>query len=51
MPVIVQREDWPLWLGEVDGEVAALLRPAAKDVLRFGRSTKKSATSGTTGLT
>ena len=41
MPVIVQREDWPLWLGEVDGEVAALLRPAAKDVLRFWPIDKK----------
>ena len=41
MPVIVQREDWPLWLGEVDGDVAALLRPATEDVLRFWPIDKK----------
>jgi putative SOS response-associated peptidase YedK len=41
MPVIVQPEDWPLWLGEVDGDVAALLRPATEDVLRFWPIDKK----------
>ncbi len=35
MPVILEAEDWPLWLGEQDGDVNALLRPAADDVLRL----------------
>ncbi len=34
MPVILEREDWPLWLGEEPGEPASLLRPAAETVLR-----------------
>jgi len=35
MPVIIEPEDWPLWLGEVEGDPASLLRPAAEDVLRI----------------
>jgi putative SOS response-associated peptidase YedK len=35
MPVIVERADWPVWLGEAEGDVAALLRPAPEDVLRL----------------
>lgn len=35
MPVIVEKANWPLWLGEAEGDVAALLRPAPEDVLRF----------------
>ena len=35
MPVIVERQDWPLWLGEIDGDPASLLRPAPEDVLRL----------------
>jgi len=34
MPVILEERDWPLWLGEMEGEAAALLRPAAEGVLR-----------------
>jgi putative SOS response-associated peptidase YedK len=34
MPVIIEREDCPLWL-EAEGDVQALLRPAAEDTLRF----------------
>jgi putative SOS response-associated peptidase YedK len=49
MPVIIERADWPLWLGEADGDVAGLLRPAAEEVLRFWRSTRRWATSGMTG--
>jgi putative SOS response-associated peptidase YedK len=41
MPVIVERADWPLWLGEADGDAARLLRPAAEDVLRFWQVDKK----------
>lgn len=35
MLVILEAEDWPLWLGEQDGEVDALLRPAGDAVLRL----------------
>ena len=41
MPVIVEQADWPLWLGEVDGDVATLLRPAAEGVLRIWQVGKK----------
>jgi putative SOS response-associated peptidase YedK len=34
MPVILESEDWPTWMGEVDGAPANLLRPAADDVLK-----------------
>ncbi len=35
MPVIIERTDWPLWLGEVEGDAATLLRPAPEGVLRL----------------
>ena len=35
MPVILEKADWPLWLGEADGDVPALLRPLPEGVLRF----------------
>jgi putative SOS response-associated peptidase YedK len=38
MPVILEQNDWPLWLvwlGETEGDVQALLRPIAEDVLTF----------------
>jgi putative SOS response-associated peptidase YedK len=34
MPVILESEDWPTWLGEVEGDPATLLRPAGADVLK-----------------
>jgi len=34
MPVILERQDWPVWLGEVAGDAASILRPAAEDVLK-----------------
>ena len=34
MPVIIERHDWPLWLGETAGDLGSLLRPAPEDVLR-----------------
>lgn len=34
MPLVLQRADWPLWLGEVEGDAAALMHPAFDDVLR-----------------
>ena len=35
MPVIIERTDWPLWLGEEDGDVTTLLRPLPADRLRI----------------
>jgi putative SOS response-associated peptidase YedK len=35
MPVVLQPADWPLWLGEAEGDPAMLLRPADEDVLRL----------------
>jgi putative SOS response-associated peptidase YedK len=29
MPALIEAADWPLWLGEQDGDPAALLRPSA----------------------
>jgi putative SOS response-associated peptidase YedK len=34
MPVIVEPPDWPLWLGETEGDAASLLHPPAEDTLR-----------------
>ena len=33
MPMILEPDDWPMWLGEAVCDPAALLRPAAEDVL------------------
>ena len=33
MPVIVEPSDWPLWIGETEGDAASLLHPAAEDTL------------------
>jgi SOS response associated peptidase (SRAP) len=35
MPVIIERKDWKIWLGEEEGEVTALLRPLPSDRLRI----------------
>jgi putative SOS response-associated peptidase YedK len=35
MPAIIERADWPLWLGEADGDAAALLRPLPASRLRI----------------
>ena len=35
MPVILESDAWPTWLGEDGGEAAALMRPAGDDVLRL----------------
>ena len=34
MPVIIERRDWPLWLGETACNPSSLLRAAPEDVLR-----------------
>jgi len=35
MPVILESADWPIWLGETDGDARLLLRPSPKGVLRL----------------
>jgi putative SOS response-associated peptidase YedK len=34
MLVMLEKADWPVWLGELPGDPALLLRPAASDVLQ-----------------
>ena len=34
MPLVLEPADWPVWLGEQEGDLKALLRPAADAVLR-----------------
>ena len=34
MPFVLAKEDWPVWLGERPGDLPALLRPPAADVLQ-----------------
>src|ERR1700712_168502 len=35
MPVILEAEDWPVWLGEVEGDPQPLLKPAKQGILRI----------------
>jgi putative SOS response-associated peptidase YedK len=49
MPEIVERADWPLWLGEAEGDIDALLRPAPEDVLRLWPVDKRVGNVRTTG--
>ncbi len=35
MPVVLEASNWPLWLGEAEGDPSILLHPAAEDVLRL----------------
>jgi putative SOS response-associated peptidase YedK len=49
MPVILERPNWPIWLGEAEGDHAALLCPAAVDCCGCGQSIGWSARRGTTG--
>jgi len=35
MPALLARADWPVWLGEAEGDALALLRPCPPDWLRF----------------
>jgi len=34
MPLLLEEQDWPTWLSEVEGDSAALLRPAPDGLLR-----------------
>jgi putative SOS response-associated peptidase YedK len=40
MPVIIERQDWPLWLGEAEGDPSSLLRAAPDNVLRVWQVAK-----------
>jgi putative SOS response-associated peptidase YedK len=33
MPVVLEQADWPVWLGEAEGDPQALLRSPQEDVL------------------
>ncbi len=35
MPVVLESADWPVWLGEEEGDATALMRPAGNEVLRL----------------
>jgi putative SOS response-associated peptidase YedK len=35
MPVILDEQDWPMWLGDAEGDCAALLRPAPDGLRRM----------------
>jgi putative SOS response-associated peptidase YedK len=35
MPVVLEAESWPVWLGEGDGDALALMQSAAEDVLHL----------------
>jgi putative SOS response-associated peptidase YedK len=35
MPIILEPDDWPVWLGEEAGDHAELLRPAAPGTVRL----------------
>ena len=37
MPVILGESDWPVWLGEREGNVRALLRPCPSEWCAYGR--------------
>jgi putative SOS response-associated peptidase YedK len=37
MPLILEPEDWPLWLGEAGKGAARLMRPGAEETLNFHR--------------
>jgi putative SOS response-associated peptidase YedK len=41
MPLVLEPEDWELWLGDVEGDPAALLRPVADDALMLRPIGKK----------
>ena len=41
MPVILEEPDWPVWLGEADGDPKTLLRPAREGILRMWPVSRK----------
>ena len=47
MPMILEPDEWPVWLGEEAGEPAELLRPTSPGTVRYGPSPGRSTVSGT----
>jgi putative SOS response-associated peptidase YedK len=41
MPLVLEESDWPLWLGEAEGDPAALLHPTNDGVLRIWPVSRK----------
>ena len=41
MPVIIEQQDWSVWLGEAEGDVPALLHPAEDDLLKVWPISRK----------
>ena len=41
MPMVIEEADWPVWLGEAEGDPAALLRPPACGTLRIWPVSRK----------
>ena len=41
MPGIVEPQDRPTWLGEVEGDLAGLLKPTGDDVLKVWPGSKQ----------
>lgn len=37
MPVVLEPDSWPIWLGEAEGDPLALLKPAGLGVIHFWR--------------
>jgi putative SOS response-associated peptidase YedK len=35
MPVVIEEADWPAWLGEIEANPKALLRPSSEDIMRL----------------
>jgi len=44
MPVVLEKNDWPVWLGEQPGDPSALLRPPAPDILQVRPASAPAAT-------
>ena len=41
MPVIIEKVDWPVWLGEAEGDIAQLMCPAPENALRIWQVDKR----------
>jgi len=41
MPVILEESDWPVWLGETEGDPKSLMRPASEGMLRIWPVSRK----------
>lgn len=41
MPVILEEPDWPVWLGETEGDPKAVVRPAVEGVVRLWPVSRK----------